>query len=205
MFCIKCAEAIPDNSEICPICGANQKEVVAEQTVVYASQKEAVNVSENKKTTKTPFIALICLAAASFVFMALNYMSVSIKLLYYGSSDSDYTGYYLMQCLEGTAALSGWMVISLILLNIITIAMSIFAIIEKVIKKPILKTIMFIESFLYLAVTIIPFFHMSSLLQEFDSKYTTSSIGIGCYLNIGIAIAICVVFFASGIKKLSDK
>lgn len=39
MFCMKCGEAIPDGSEICPECGANLKEEASEQAVVYASQK----------------------------------------------------------------------------------------------------------------------------------------------------------------------
>lgn len=122
MFCLKCGELIPDNSEKCPNCG----EVISgdnEQAVIFASQKDPIYELETTSASlnnKTWFV-IIGLAVASLIFLALNYMSVSIESLYYGSSDTNYTGYYLTECLGGTARLSGIMVILLIVLNIATI------------------------------------------------------------------------------------
>lgn len=39
MFCMKCGEAIPDGSKVCPKCGIDLLEEQREQAVVYASQK----------------------------------------------------------------------------------------------------------------------------------------------------------------------
>lgn len=52
MFCVKCGEAIPDNSKFCPLCGENLADL-DQQTVVYASQEEIgyvpkkINLSKN--------------------------------------------------------------------------------------------------------------------------------------------------------------
>ncbi len=51
MFCMKCGEAIPDNSKVCPLCGADLGEH-AQQAVVYASQKEIESVPENEPNKK---------------------------------------------------------------------------------------------------------------------------------------------------------
>ena len=52
MFCMKCGEAIPDNSKICPLCGADL-EGHEQQAVVYASQKEMETTTENVTNKKT--------------------------------------------------------------------------------------------------------------------------------------------------------
>lgn len=205
MFCSKCAELIPDNSEKCPNCGA----VIGgdnEQAVIFASQKEPVSerdttVAPNKNKT---WLAVIGLAVASFVFLALNYMSVSIDLLYYGSSDTNYTGYYLTECLGGTARLSGIMVILLIVLNIATIITATVGMRKSELYGKVLKKVLLSEVILYLFVTVIPYFHISSLLKEFDSSLSTTSIGIGCYLNIGVAILMAITYFSSLSKQLSE-
>ena len=50
MFCLKCGEAIPDESKSCPKCGADLTETANdEQFVVYASQNtEMPNVSGSR-------------------------------------------------------------------------------------------------------------------------------------------------------------
>lgn len=51
MFCMKCGEAIPDNSMVCPLCGADFDEC-EQQAVVYASQKETEATTENVPNKK---------------------------------------------------------------------------------------------------------------------------------------------------------
>ena len=51
MFCVKCGEAIPDNSRFCPFCGGNLEDL-DQQTVVYASQKEMGYVPQKMKLSK---------------------------------------------------------------------------------------------------------------------------------------------------------
>lgn len=75
MFCLKCGEAIPDNSRICPKCGAEliTNESDNDQAVVYASQNaEMSDVTENtqKKTRKkliVSCVAAICVIAIFFI------------------------------------------------------------------------------------------------------------------------------------------
>ncbi len=205
MFCLKCGELIPDNSEKCPNCGAAIGRD-NEQAVIFASQKEPISELETTSapTNNKTWFVVIGLAVASFVFLALNYMSVSIELLYYGSSDTNYTGYYLTECLGGTARLSGIMVILLIALNIATIITAIVAMKKSELHGKILKKVLLSEVILYLIVTVIPYFHISSLLKEFDSSLSTTSIGVGCYLNIGVAILMAITYFSRLSKQLGE-
>lgn len=203
MFCLKCGELIPDNCEKCPHCSA----IIGgdnRQAVDFASPKEPVSESDTTiaPTNNWTWLAVIGLAVASFLFLALNYMNVSIDLLYYGSSDINYTGYYLTECLHGTAWLSGIMVIILIVLNIATIITATVGIKKSVLYGKILNKVLLAEVILYLVVTVIPYFHISSLLKEFDSSLSTTSIGIGCYLNIGVAILMAITYFGSSSKQL---
>jgi hypothetical protein len=73
-----------------------------------------------------------------------------------------------------------------------------------IIKNSILNKIMLLQSICYLIVTIIPYFNIKSLLEEFDSKYSTTNIGAGCYLNIVLATITIIIYFAVMNKYLSD-
>lgn len=173
--------------------------------MVYASQKEppessVVNGAENN--LKKSFIGVMIAAICSFIFLSMNYMSVSIKLLYYGSSDTNYTGYYLTKCLGGTARLSGLMVILLIIVNIATIITAIIGIKGSMMNKDNLRKIILIEDILYIISTVVPLFHMMNLLKEFDSSLSSTGIGIGCYLNIAVAVFMIIMYFLIFSKKL---
>lgn len=204
MFCLKCGELVPENSEKCPNCGATIAED-NEQAVIFASQKEPVNESDSISilTSNKSWFVVIGLSVASFVFLALNYMSISI-LLYNGSSDTNYTGYYLTKCLGGTARLSGIMVIILIILNVATIITAVIGMKKAALYKGILKKVLLSETILYLIVTVIPYFHISSLLKEFESSLAITGIGIGCYLNIGVAILMAITYWGHLSKQLDE-
>lgn len=205
MFCLKCGEAIPDGSEKCPLCGAELKSENSEQAVVYASQKEPPEssvVNEAENNLKKSFIGVMIAAVCSFIFLSMNYMSVSIKLLYYGFSDTNYTGYYLTKCLGGTARLSGLMVILLIIVNIATIITAIIGIKGSMMNKDNLRKIILIEDILYIISTVVPLFHMMNLLKEFDSSLSSTGIGIGCYLNIVVAVFMIIMYISIFSKKL---
>lgn len=80
MFCIKCGEAIPDGSVMCPKCGANINEDVSEQAVVYASQKSEDITSDNttiqqKQSPKKAvgiIIACLCVVAVFLVVSSIG-------------------------------------------------------------------------------------------------------------------------------------
>lgn len=201
MYQSMCNETIPDVAEKCPNGGATISEI-NKQTTMFTSQEESVkgdNPSTNSSTIM-PWLVVIGLAIASLASLALKYMSISVKLIV-GSSDTTYTGYYLTKCLGGTAKLSGIMVIILIILNVITIITAITGMVMPAYHSKPLKMVLLFETISYLIVTAIPYFHISSLLEEFDSPFANTSIGIGCYLNIGIALLMAITCLGSLSKR----
>lgn len=74
MFCMKCGQAIPDNSKICPLCGADL-ERDDQQAVVYASQKEIESISSDnpnkKKMSKNMVLILSGVAVLSVIIMVV--------------------------------------------------------------------------------------------------------------------------------------
>lgn len=72
MFCMKCGEAIPDNSKVCPLCGADLEEH-DQQAVVYASQKEIESTSmkePNEKTLSKNMVRILSGVAVLVVIIA---------------------------------------------------------------------------------------------------------------------------------------
>ncbi|MGI5968893.1 MAG: zinc-ribbon domain-containing protein [Lachnospiraceae bacterium] len=210
MFCLKCGEVISDGSIVCPKCGAvlNEDNVNNEQVVVYASQKEinseANITSDTNKINNKKYFVWCILAVASFIFLKLQYLSVSIDLLFYGSSEIvEFTGYGLLECLEGSVRTSAIMVILLIIVNIAVLLTGIMAY-KGSIKSSIIKKLMIVEAISYLIVTIVTYFDIMVLLSEFDAKDTTTNVGVGCCLNIVVAIVTIILYFALYNKALSE-
>ena len=87
MFCLKCGEAIPDGSTVCPKCGADLINKEAEPVVVYASQKE-LDISEPvrpaKKTGKKVWIGVVgvaCIIAAIFIINFIGMQNLKKTLV----------------------------------------------------------------------------------------------------------------------------
>ncbi len=206
MFCFKCGEVIPDGSLVCPKCGASL-EGSNDQAVVYVSQEE---INENhalaaERVRDKSFYIWCAFALLSFAFLALNYLHVSVRLYYSGSSDTDYSGYGLLGCLKGTVSVSGYMVILLIIVNLAVFLTGILGAQGTVIKKNILKIWMMLESIAYLIVTIVPYFNIKKALEVFDSDISATGIGVGCYLNIVLAVVAVIYYLACFYKKLSEE
>lgn len=211
MFCLKCGEAIPDDSKVCPKCGVVIGENVDndEPAVVYASQKtinEEINPTPIAKTLEDRKIFFLwsAIAVVSLILMKLDYFTVSISGLYYGSSDSNYTGYGLLECLQGSVRVSAIMSVGLIITNIAVIITGMIAY-KGIVKNYVLKGLMLIESIAYLIVTVVPYFDISNVLKEFDSSLSSTAIGAGCYLNIAIGVLTIILYFATFSKKLEEK
>ena len=163
MFCLKCGEAISDDCITCPKCGADIKDNIGEasedQAVVYASQKEEeinTNINEENIPKKNYYIWSI-FAIAGLIFLSLNYFKISVSLYFSGSSDSSYTGYGLLECLQGTVGISGSMVVLMIISNVAILITGFLGAKGNIIKNKAIKIIMIIESILYLIASIVPF------------------------------------------------
>ena len=206
MFCSKCGELIPNGSKVCPNCGTVLKESDSEPMIVYASPKDAFEnvTSSAEKTTKKRFCIWCVFSIISLIFLTLNYFKVSISYLGI-SSATNYSGYRLLGCLQGSVSISGYMVILLIITNISVFVTGIIGVKGNILKTTVLKGIMIIESIAYLIATIIPYFDIKSVLAEFDSDLSATNIGIGCYLNIILAVVAVIYYFFSINSYLKDK
>ena len=78
MFCMKCGEAIPDGSEICPKCGANLQE--AQPAIVYASQEPEPAPKKNNKKVALIIGICACLVAAFFIINGIGKASLKDAL-----------------------------------------------------------------------------------------------------------------------------
>lgn len=102
MFCLKCGEAIPDDSKVCQKCGATIGGSVDndEPVVVYASQKvENIEINKNEKQEYVPSkkklyigIAMCIVACVLFVFSIKNITNNKYKF-YVENYDTYVAGY----------------------------------------------------------------------------------------------------------------
>lgn len=203
MFCLKCGEVIPDNSEVCPKCGCTIQNDNSEIAVVYASQKE-LEIEEQTKSKELgkKYLIWCALAVVSFVILTQKYFYVSISS-WFSSSDTSYTGYSLLECLKGSVRLSAQMIVVLIIINIAVIITGLLGI-KEIVKKVVIKRLMIVESISSLIVTIIPYFNIREVLKEFDSSLTTTGIGMGCYLSIILSVVMIIIYFMVFSKELSE-
>jgi len=83
MFCLKCGEAIPDNSEVCPKCGAELSSS-DDPAVVYASQKDSVQETTIQNTKKQVpkwaiYTGSIVLACIAILLVVLSCQKAALK------------------------------------------------------------------------------------------------------------------------------
>lgn len=80
IFCPKCGEVIPDESEVCPKCGVELKNANESQAVVYASQRTiesmtSINQPQTKSLSKIPkpiIIVIISVVIVAVIFLIIN-------------------------------------------------------------------------------------------------------------------------------------
>lgn len=108
MFCLKCGEAISDDSKFCPKCGAAAGTGVnnEEQTVVYASQTEFGEMPAGREKGQTRKIIVIIVAAAAalaavlFIVNAVQASKLKKELLRDWMDISGDDGSYIMKVLD---------------------------------------------------------------------------------------------------------
>lgn len=210
MFCQKCGEAIPDNSAVCSKCGMNLTAEKSEETIIYASQQKELEINNqliNEKPKGKEFISYIIvaiLAILPFIFLSLNYLTIDYNSYYYNGIIG-YSGYEFLGFWGGTGRLTAIMVVLLIVASILTIATALIGIISILINKVILKAsvikkIVLAEVILYFVATITSLIHILTLLDGFNTSLSLGRIGIGCYLNLVVAIVIFFVYLMSLIR-----
>ena len=99
MFCLKCGELIPDESQVCPKCGENPREEInqGQAAIVYATPEAgstSANTSVGKKSiSKKAWIVMgAMIAVAALVFIINSVQASNLKKIlmkeWYASSDS---------------------------------------------------------------------------------------------------------------------
>ena len=148
-----------------------------------------------RKTEKKSFVLWCAFAAASLAVLSFNYFTISFDLHRDEALSSGYSGYGLIGCLQGSVGLSGYMVILLIITNIAALATGIAGAAGCRVQAGVLRESMVIESIFYLLSAIVPYFNLKNALEKYDSLVTVSDIGLGCYLNILLAVTAAVYCF----------
>ncbi len=204
MLCEKCGESIPDGSLNCPECGA----FLARG---YVAPKKNPSQTEPEETVNVPVSYLLkpncyiwsAFAILSFVFLAFNYLTISVGYGYL-SSDTAYSGYGLLKCLNGSVAASGYMVIILIITDIAVLLTGIIGANAYALNTGLYRILVIAESAAYLITALAAYFNIKKVLGEFDSTLSDTSIGIGCYLHIILAVAAIIYYFAGFHRQLYE-
>lgn len=208
MFCVKCGKEIPNGNDTCMNCGHKVGEPISVENAVFETEDGETTfcVSANPpKSTSTAEIAnnrskLLLWSGAgllSLIIMFMNYASVSVKLTY-TSSDSAFSGYGLIECMDGTLGTAARMMVLLIIVNIAMIITGIVRYKTDQYNKY-MTPIMFVESILSVLASFISFININTEMSEFDSSLSSAYVGVGAYLNLILSIAI--VILAIYIKK----
>ena len=78
MFCLKCGEAIPDGSSVCPKCGSAITDNHDDQAIVYSSQKEQEDLNQKKKHkafSKKLWFGIVTIALIAAVVLTVSGIS----------------------------------------------------------------------------------------------------------------------------------
>lgn len=199
MLCMKCGAAIPDGSEVCPLCGADLtpsgNDRVDDNTLQNDSA-EFSTIRPVKRIVIIPLIGMIAGAISSLMFMSLDYMKIGVSIDFFHTTVSivNYTGYDLAKGVAGQAKLLGIMIILLIVVNIAAIVTAIIGITGRHLRKNKLKWVILGEDIIYLISTVVSFLCISNILKGFDIDISANSIGIGCYLNIAAAVFMFIMY-----------
>ena len=205
MFCYKCGKEIPDESVICPECGADLSAHLRDEKDGLDNCDVSLNQSEDKvlkEKTVIPYILVIMATICSFVFLALNYMTVDVQVLGLSASNS-FTGYGFTGTLGGSGRITGLMVILLIIINIVLILTCALALLGRIEKEKIHKILKLGVSG-YAISTIVSFIHITSLLGNFEDTIGEAKIGPGCYLHLGVAFFMVIMYFLVFRKELKE-
>ncbi len=209
MFCAKCGKEVEKGNQFCPSCGckvvtADEKNDLSalevENTVpqTEASIEEQQTVIQNNKHSKKALLWSV-VGVLSLLIMKLPYASV--YLYFSGASDSAYTGYGVIACVNGTLGLAARMMILLIFVNIAIIFTGI-AKYRDVTNKSRINRAIFIESILSAVASVSAFANIYSELSKFYTGLSASSVGTGVYLNLILSLlTIVLACWITGIHR----
>ena len=212
MYCVNCGKEIPNDSKFCTACGhkVNTASKANESPFETAENEVTVCVSANptqptdtnaqkSEVIKSKNIGLwwSALGALSFIFMLMNYASVSVYLSY-SSSDSAFSGFGLIDCMDGTLGTAARMMVLLIIVNLAIIATG--AVYYKTTKyNKIVTPAIFVEAILSIIASFVAIINISTEMSEFNSSLSDAFVGPGAYLNLALSFALLIVAFC--IKK----
>ena len=212
MYCVNCGKEIPNDSKFCTACGHKVNTVSKTNETPFETTEDEVTVcvsanpiqptdtnTQKNEVNKSKNIGLwwSALGVLSFMFMFMNYASVSVYLSY-SSSDSAFSGFGLIDCMDGTLGTAARMMVLLIIVNLAIIVTGI--VYYKTIKyNKIVTPAIFVEAILSIIASFIAINNIGTEMSEFNSSLSDAFVGPGAYLNL--ALSVVLLIFAFYIKK----
>lgn len=199
MFCTKCGKEVEAENQFCPNCGCK---VVNVETKLDLSESEEENtvlqsaVAEEKQQAAIPYKrskkALLWSAVGVLSLFIMKLPYASVYLYFSGASDSAYTGYGVIACIDGTLGLAARMMILLIFVNI-AIILTGFVKYRDVTNKRRINRAIFVESILSAVASVSAFVNIYSELSKFYTGLSAPSVGTGVYLNLILSLLTIVL------------
>lgn len=212
MYCVNCGKEIPNDSKFCTACGHKVNTVPKTNETPFEITEDEVTVcvsanpiqptdtnTQKNEVIKSKNIGLwwSALGVLSFIFMFMNYASVSVYLSY-SSSDSAFSGFGLIDCMDGTLGTAARMMVLLIIVNFAIIVTGI--VYYKTTKyNKIVTPAIFVEAILSIIASFIAINNIGTEMSEFNSSLSDAFVGPGAYLNLALSFALLI--FAFYIKK----
>lgn len=214
MFCVKCGKEIQDNSGFCPHCGASVTQLnenstpfgtdnAADDVVICVSanpQEEKPKTNDNinsKSRGKSLELLWSGLGILSFIIMCFNYATINIHLSY-TTSESDFMGFRLLDCMDGTLGTAARMMVLLIVTNISFIVTGLI-ILRTTKFDRILNKVVYIEASLSILASLVAIINISTEMSGFNASLTDAYVGVGAYLNLILSFS--TIIFASKLAK----
>lgn len=198
MVCKACGKETEIDTALCPSCKSKTEDRDAltpnedNEVVISISAKEELpyeNEYDSCVSNEQPRkkVLIWCVIGVAFLFILFfSFASVSVKL-FYSSSDSVFSGYGILECMDGTLGTAARMVVLLIITGIAMIITGVARYKTKKYEKLISST-MIVESLISIVSSTVSYVNISSVLSEFDSAFSTVNVGVGVYLSIGLSI-----------------
>lgn len=198
MFCVRCGKKISDESKYCEYCGhkieylttsqesgshSEIKDITEKRSVILSnSANQTSNTKHNLKVLLWSMVGVF-----SLIIMSMNYVSISVRLTY-TTSDSSYSGFGLLKCIDGTLGIAARMMIVLIVTNIIIVITGIALTTKSKLKIYASRSII-VESIILTIASLIALLNIFIELNEFNPSLTNATVGAGAYINLILSIS----------------
>lgn len=145
-----------------------------------------------RKRLSVLLVTMMATSILSYVFLFMDYMCISTKLLFLGNYTTNFSGYNFLTMFAGKARITSCMVLLLMFASAAIVITAILAMFDRI-NYNALKKLLAVEICANSVAAVIPIFHVSVLMKMFEDSST--HLGVGLFLNIAMAAVNVVAFF----------